>query len=322
MDGPKRNRLIVDTDGGVDDAQAVIMLVSNGVVPMAITTVFGNVDLATATDNLLTVVATLGVDCPVYRGAARALVAADVHARQVHGEDGLGGAARHPFPPVAMSGHAVDFLRSTLSDAARTGEKIDLLMLGPLTNLALALRLDPALAEGIGTLTIMGGTIIGRGNITPSAEFNIFADPEAAQIVFSAPIDRVLVPWETCLLHGIDRQAIDQAFSAASASAASTFSRALADHLMANARSRGRGDRLFCIDPLAAAVVVDPDIITASLMAAVEVSLAPGPARGATLIDPALRIAAPPLRVVEDVDANALYRLYARSVGYQPASPR
>ena len=72
-------------------------------------------------------------------------------------------------------------------------------MIGPLTNLALALQRDPGIARGIGQLTIMGGTVYGRGNTTPAAEFNIFADPEAAAIVFAAEIETVVVPWEPCV---------------------------------------------------------------------------------------------------------------------------
>ena len=85
-------------------------------------------------------------------------------------------------------------------------------MIGPLTNLALALQRTPGITGGIGRLTIMGGTAYGRGNVTPAAEFNIFSDPEAAAIVFGAAIDTTVVPWEPCLAHVLTGDEIDRMF--------------------------------------------------------------------------------------------------------------
>jgi purine nucleosidase/non-specific riboncleoside hydrolase len=186
-----RNRLILDTDGGVDDAQALILLAGNGVVPHAITTVFGNVGLDAATRNILDILATLGLEVPVYKGTGLPLIQPIIDATYVHGEDGLGGAPRPVSAGLPENLHAVDFLRSAFRQAAADGEKIDLLMIGPLTNLALALRLDPDIVAGIGRLVIMGGTLHGRGNVTPAAEFNVFADPEAAAIVFGTKLDKI-----------------------------------------------------------------------------------------------------------------------------------
>jgi inosine-uridine nucleoside N-ribohydrolase len=185
-----KRKFIFDSDGGVDDAQALILLVANGKTPDLITTVFGNVGLDQATTNLLATLAMLKVDVPVHKGADRPLTQPIIDAKYVHGDDGLGGARRPDKQALPASSDGVGVLRRTFGEAAAKGEKVDILMIGPLTNLALALRLEPSIVDGIGTLTIMGGNVYGRGNTTPAAEFNIYVDPEAADVVFhsGAPI--------------------------------------------------------------------------------------------------------------------------------------
>ncbi|MDO6966400.1 nucleoside hydrolase [Rhizobium alvei] len=312
-----RNRLIVDTDGGVDDAQALVMLIGNGWVPAAITTVFGNVSLQSATDNILAILATLKASVPVYRGADRPLIGDAIDAKYVHGDDGLGGAPRPERQDEPQAMHAVDFLRTELAQATRT-EPVDLLMIGPLTNLALALRLDPDCAKGIGTLYIMGGTVKGRGNVTPAAEFNFYADPESASIVLSAGIATVLVPWESCTEHMMTGTELDDAFAGLPTIGAPGFSLALSQHLRRNAQSRGRGDVMLFVDPLASAVMLDPSMIETATDAAIEIELSAGPARGMSIIDPAGRIRASNVRIVESVDNRKLAELFRRSIAYAP----
>src|SRR4051812_27289929 len=115
------------------------MLVANDLVPDAITTVFGNVGLDTATSNMLATLSTLGVEVPVHKGADRPLTQPIIDARYVHGEDGLGGAPRPQAVSGPASSDAIGFLRSIFRGAAARGERADILMIGPLTNLALAL---------------------------------------------------------------------------------------------------------------------------------------------------------------------------------------
>jgi purine nucleosidase/non-specific riboncleoside hydrolase len=152
------NRLILDTDGGVDDAQALLLLIAAGRAPGAITTVFGNVSLDAATQNVLAVLAVAGAAIPVHPGAEQPLAQERIDARHVHGEDGLGGAPRPDRTADITGSDAVGFLVTTLSDAAASADPVDLLMIGPLTNLALALQRAPRIAGGVGQLTIMGGT--------------------------------------------------------------------------------------------------------------------------------------------------------------------
>jgi purine nucleosidase len=316
------NRLILDTDGGVDDAQALLMLIANGRAPFAVTTVFGNVDLETATRNVLTILAVAGAEAEVHHGAEEPMAQAVIDAKHVHGDDGLGGAPRPDEIAPPTSDDAVGFLVSTFNEAAARGERIDFLMIGPLTNLALALRRDPTITRGIGQLTIMGGTVYGRGNVTPAAEFNIFADPEAAGIVFATEIDTVLVPWEACVAHAMEGADVDQLYERTAASQYKVFSEVLVQHARKNFAIREEGDAFRFVDPLAAAVVVDPAIVTRSLRASVDVSLAPGITRGMTVVDPSGRLGTPMVGVVEEVKLERLIALYAASVAYSPTPIR
>jgi len=311
------NRLILDTDGGIDDAQALLLLIANGRPPAAITTVFGNVELEAATRNVLATLAVVGADIPVHKGTAEPVVQDLIHAKHVHGEDGLGGAPRPARTAEIASSDAIGFLVATLSEAAVTGERVDLLTIGPLTNLALALRHTPGIVGGIGQLTIMGGTVHGRGNVTPAAEFNVFADPEAAAIVFRAEIDTVVVPWEACLSHFLPGSEVDRLFASVAPGLPREFSWSLVQHARKTDIARGEGDRFRFVDPLAAAVAIDPGIVTKSLKASIDVALAPGIARGMTVIDPSGRLDTPMVTIVEEARIDRLAAFYAASIAHR-----
>jgi purine nucleosidase/non-specific riboncleoside hydrolase len=311
-------KFIFDSDGGVDDAQALIMLVANGKVPDLITTVFGNVGRDQATTNLLAVCAHLNVDIPVHMGADRPLTQPIIDAKYVHGDDGLGGARRPAKQALAASDDGIGELRRIFGDAAGKGERVDILMIGPLTNLALALRLEPSIIDGIGTLTIMGGNVYGRGNTTPAAEFNIYADPEAAHVVLTAGIETVVIPWEPCTTHFMEGERVDALFEGIPQSVMSDFSQALASHARQNGIRRGNPDRFLYVDPLAAAVVLDPTMVTKSVFASSSVELAPGLTRGMTLVDPSGRLGTPKITFVEEVDIAKVDALYARSAAFTP----
>lgn len=315
-----KRTFIFDSDGGVDDAQALIMLVANGLVPDLITTVFGNVGRDQATTNLLAVCAQLGVSIPTHRGADRPLTQPIIDAKYVHGDDGLGGAPRPATQDQPVSDDAIRVLIDTFNGAAAKGEKADILMIGPLTNLALALRLDPGIVAGIGTLTIMGGNVYGRGNTTPAAEFNIYADPEAAHVVLTAGVETVVIPWEPCTTHFMEGPRVDDTFATVQDGPMKAFSKALADHARQNSIGRGNPDRFLYVDPLAAAVVLDPSMVTKSILASSSVALAPGLTRGMTLVDPSGRLGTPKITFVEEVDIARVDQLYAVSVAYTPST--
>ena len=177
-------RIILDCDPGIDDALAIAFAHGHpGIDLVGITTVAGNVGLAKTTANALAVCEFIGAaGTPVTAGCAGPLLRPALDARQVHGSTGLGGAALPPPAASAAAGHAVDYIIEVVG--AAPGE-ITLVATGPLTNIALAVRREPRLADWVRGFVIMGGSA-GRGNVTPAAEYNIWADPEAAAVVFRA----------------------------------------------------------------------------------------------------------------------------------------
>jgi inosine-uridine nucleoside N-ribohydrolase len=184
VSAPPPARVILDCDPGIDDALAIVFACGHPGLDLAgITTVSGNVDLGKVTGNALSVLELAGCpEVPVASGSAQPLLRPIADARHVHGESGLGAAALPPARTEPVAGHAVDFLIEQIG--AAPGE-ITLVATGPLTNIALAVRREPRLAGWVRDFVIMGGSA-GRGNTTPAAEFNIWADPEAAAITFSA----------------------------------------------------------------------------------------------------------------------------------------
>jgi len=170
--------VIVDCDPGHDDAIALVVAARHTEL-LGVTTVAGNAPIERTTRNALVILDLLGHDAPVHQGAARPLLAAPVHAGYVHGESGLDGADL-PEPERTVAGEdAVAFIVET----ARAREGVWLVPTGPLTNIALALRRAPDLPDRIAGISLMGGSAT-VGNRTAVAEFNIWADPEAAAVVF------------------------------------------------------------------------------------------------------------------------------------------
>jgi inosine-uridine nucleoside N-ribohydrolase len=177
-------KIILDCDPGIDDALAIAFAHGHpGIELTGITTVAGNVGLARTTANALAVCEFIGAaGTPVTPGCAGPLLRPAVDARQVHGDSGLGGAVLPPAAASPAPGHAIDYIVDTVR--AAPGE-ITLVATGPLTNIALAVKREPRLADWVREFVIMGGSA-GRGNQTPAAEYNIWADPEAAAAVFRA----------------------------------------------------------------------------------------------------------------------------------------
>jgi purine nucleosidase len=177
-------KIIIDCDPGIDDALALAFAAGHPELDLrGITTVAGNVGLDRTTANALRVRDFVRMrEVPVVAGCPGPLQRPAMHARAVHGDSGLGAASIPAAASGPADGHAVDFLAG--ATAAEPGQ-ITLIAIGPLTNVALALRRYPELVSQVRNLVIMGGSA-GRGNVTPAAEFNIAADPEAAAIVFGA----------------------------------------------------------------------------------------------------------------------------------------
>ena len=187
-------KLIIDTDPGQDDAVAILLaLASPEIDLLGITTVAGNVPLALTEVNARKICDLAGrQDVPVFAGADRPLQRTLVTAEHVHGRTGLDGPELpDPVTPL-QDGHAVDFIVNTLRTAP--AGSVTIAPVGPLTNIALALRQAPDIAPRIKQIVMMGGGYFEGGNITPAAEFNIYVDPEAAAEVFAAGIPITMMP--------------------------------------------------------------------------------------------------------------------------------
>ena len=187
-------KIIIDTDPGQDDAVAILLaLASPELEVLGITAVAGNVPLALTERNARIVCEIAGrPDMRVYAGCDRPMQRKLVTAEHVHGKSGLAGIERYEPEMALQSGHAVDFLIDTLRREAPG--TVTLCPLGPLTNIATAFTRAPDIVNRVAEIVLMGGAYFEVGNITPAAEFNIYVDPEAADIVFRAGVPLVVVP--------------------------------------------------------------------------------------------------------------------------------
>jgi inosine-uridine nucleoside N-ribohydrolase len=193
VSGTAPHRVVLDCDPGHDDAMAILLAAAHPAIDLrAITTVAGNQTLERTTLNARRVCSVAGIaDVPIAAGADRPLHRAPIVAAEIHGASGLDG-VDWPEPTVGLDArHAVDVI---LEEAAAP-DGLTVVAVGPLTNVATALRRDPSLAGRLARISIMGGAI-GLGNWTPSAEFNIVADPEAAEIVFNSGVPLTIAPLE------------------------------------------------------------------------------------------------------------------------------
>lgn len=187
-------KFIIDTDTASDDAVALVMALQRPDIDVrAITVVAGNVPLPQALQNALYTVELCGADAPVYAGCAKPLLRDLESAQAVHGNDGMGDIGLPLAGRAPAAGHAADILRDVIK---RYAGEITLVTLGPLTNVALALLREPALAQQVEQCFIMGGIGAGHGNVTPLAEYNIWVDPEAAKIVYQSGMNITMVGWD------------------------------------------------------------------------------------------------------------------------------
>lgn len=280
----EKYKLLIDTDPGVDDAMAILMAHDPAmrgradVVGLSIAA--GNVGLDHTVANALKLVEVIGAATPVFAGCATPLVHAAEDAAYVHGNDGFGDTGYTPSAHRAEAEHAaLAILRLSHQHAG----KLVLVALAPLTNLALALKLDPTLPQRVAKLVIMGGAVTGRGNYeTVPAEFNIGFDPEAAHVVFASWPQFVLVDWEATMRHGVDFERFARLTSANTARA--QFYAAITRKTVEWTRARGRPQMLIA-DALAMAVALEPDIVRRAEQHHVAVEIDGKLTRGATVVD-------------------------------------
>ncbi|WP_426702036.1 nucleoside hydrolase [Rhodanobacter sp. Col0626] len=308
-----RPQLLIDTDPGVDDALAILMAYAHADVA-GLSIAAGNVGLTHTVRNARVLVDLVGAATPVFAGCATPLVRAPAEdAAFVHGQDGFGDIGfPEPVAPLADEAAALALLRLTRE---RPGE-LTLVALGPLTNLALALRLDPTLPARVARLVVMGGAVTGHGNTgNVPAEFNIGFDPEAAHVVFEAFPSFDLVDWEATLRHAFDDAEFDS-WLANGDQRAEFFGRIVMTARRYNATHERSG--LVAADALAMAVALDPSIVTRSETRAVAIELDGRLTRGATVVDWAARLGRPAqANIVLDVDQPRFAAMVRRALGAQ-----
>lgn len=283
-------RFIIDTDPGVDDALALAYVAAHTDVAevVAIGSIHGNVDARTAAKNALRLIERLDrlaqQNIPVAIGANAPLLGQRLHSGQhVHGPDGFGG---HAGPPSKAEPAAETAADQLVRLARQHPGQLSILALGPLTNLAIALRTEPALPELISDVTWMGGAISVPGNITPHAEANAWHDPEATEQVLAAGFTTVMVPLDVTSQAWAGRSWWD--IVAAHDHPLCQYVTAIASHYIRRySRSRGRiyGESGCLLhDPLAAAIALDPDLASFE-QHQICVELTGTHTRGATLLD-------------------------------------
>ena len=249
-----RTKAIIDTDPGADDALALMMaLAAPELDVLGLTTVGGNASLANTTRNALRLLHYLGrEDVPVFRGAATPLEGKFQYAPYYHGRGGL--PVRLPGTESgALAVRASDYLVSVAS--ALKGE-LTVIALGPLTNVARAITKEPRFAQWVREVVVMGGAVEVPGNVTPHAEFNIYNDPNAANIVFSSGIPVTLIGLDVCnpvFLHKQDLDALDAGH------AGSELQRRIVKEWLA---LHPESESFSLCDPLAVAATVRPNLLT------------------------------------------------------------
>ncbi len=188
-------RVILDTDPGQDDAFAILLAVASpeDIELQALTTAAGNVTVDKTTRNALRLLELAGApQIPVYRGCSRPMVNELFTAEYVHGVTGLDGPDLPEPRSVAASLHAVDYLITGLTAAGP--RSVTVCLIGPMTNMAMALVMEPGIADRIDEFVIMGGSFHAGGNVTPAAEFNVFVDPHAAHVVLTSGVPITIMP--------------------------------------------------------------------------------------------------------------------------------
>ncbi|MDP9794539.1 pyrimidine-specific ribonucleoside hydrolase [Catenuloplanes nepalensis] len=280
MDGLRP--LLIDCDPGIDDMVALLLACASPEVELlGVSTVAGNVGGELTARNALDVLALAGrSDVPVAVGADRPLVVEGLRGhRGAHGDTGLGGARLPRSPSRPVGGHAVPFLAEMIESSERP---VTLVAVGPLTNVALLFALFPDVAARLDRLVVMGGAV-GRGNITPAAEFNVWADPEAAYRVLSAPGLPRRVPTTMVGLDVTLRTLIGPA-DADGLRAAGGAGALVADAIAEYVHGAPDGGGVPMHDAVAVAEAVRPGILDCR-PARIDVDHGFGPERGRTVVD-------------------------------------
>jgi inosine-uridine nucleoside N-ribohydrolase len=263
--------VIVDTDGGVDDALALIMALNSPQLDLkAVTVVAGNINVDQAANNVLRVISIVEPDTLpiVAKGCEKPLEKPPFNAAGIHGADGLGeldrfkeadGTPRYPqLTTKPSTENAVDLL---LKAAQEYGSSLTIIALGPLTNIATAIQKDGATLKKVGRIIIMGGAVTVPGNISAAAEFNFFVDPHAAQVVMESGIPLTLVGLDVAMKAPFSRQVLEENLQRRP-SKVTQFIADCTEIYMTFYRDNEGFYGCYLHDPLAMAVAIDSSLVT------------------------------------------------------------
>lgn len=280
----EKKKIVIDTDGGTDDAIAILMALNDPAYEVVmISAVAGNVCVEQAVKNVLTTIEhAYSYEPPVYQGSDRMLLKELQFAPEAHGSDGLGDVGLRPERLSVASGHGVLKMLEVLRESEK-GE-IDIVTLGPLTNIALALRLDHEAMSKAGRIICMGSAGLGAGNVTPLAEYNVWQDAEAAKILVESGLDTIIfVGWDACI--GDAMLNAEEIEELKHCSAAGEFAVKCSSALLQLTHEKYGDDYLDLADPSAMAAALCPECIKQCEKYYCEVDVTNGPGYGNLIVD-------------------------------------
>lgn len=305
-------RVIIDTDPGIDDAAAILFALTSGKLQVeALTTVFGNAEVEQCSRNALKILEVAERnDIPVYQGVGRPLLREPRYATHVHGDNGLGDVEFTPPTTDLAPGRGVEQIVSRIMESP--GE-ITLIALGPLTNVALAVSLEPRIAENVAELILMGGAVFTYGNASPVASANMLNDPEAASIVYRSGMPLTQIGLDVCRPTLITDEHLS--LIKAAHTPVTEFLMAITPFIQAFERRLGRiSQGVHYNDVPAIAYALDPDLFTSKRFY-VEIETKGEVASGQTAADiVGMWRKEPNANVCLEVDARGVADLFAECV--------
>lgn len=276
-----KQKMWIDTDTASDDAVALILALKSPTTNViGISIVAGNVPIDLGVQAALYTIEMCRVKVPVHVGAVKPLVRSFASAQNVHGTDGMGdiGLKLNGRQPTSQ-----DAVRQIIETFRSAKGEIDLVTLGPLTNIALALSIEPEFAKWVRRCVIMGGTGVLPGNVTIASEFNVWADPESARIVFDSELPLEMVGWDVSVADAVISDELAVEFGALSD--LGKFAMAIQRQVREFCRTETKLDGFDLPDPIAMSVAIDSSMSSFEVQRHVRVHLGDGDTRGQTVID-------------------------------------
>jgi len=276
-----KQKMWIDTDTASDDAVALILALKSPTTNViGISIVAGNVPIELGVQAALYTIEMCEVEVPVHVGATKPLVRSFSSAQNVHGTDGMGDIGLKLSGRIPTSHDAVRQIIETFRSAK--GE-IDLVTLGPLTNIALALSIAPEFAKWVRRCIIMGGTGVLPGNVTVASEFNVWADPESARIVFDSELPLEMVGWDVSVADAVISDELASEFS--ELSNLGKFAMSIQRQVREFCRTETKLDGFDLPDPITMSVAIDSSMSISEIRKYVRVHLGDGDTRGQTIVD-------------------------------------